>query len=128
MDRGEQVFTLSFTESLMPSIGSPVPAPSVLAVIHCPLQAQVQNVGKGKEGTPTLQISLIPLPGSSPAPTGLIDSPRSKRLPSTLSASAEEEVLLEATFVCVTGDGKLWQWIVGSQVKLDANEPVFKVK
>ncbi|CAM6125774.1 unnamed protein product [Calypogeia fissa] len=131
---GKQVFTLSFTESLMPFMGSPVPAPTVLAVVHCPLQVQVRKTtGKGKEDTPTLQLSSIPLPGSSPAPTGFIESPRHEKESSALSTSNDdEEVLVEATFVCVTDDGKLWQWIIGSQINLDGHhhphEPIFKLE
>jgi hypothetical protein len=116
----------------MPSLGSPVPAPTILAVVHCPLQVQVQTVGTGKESTPTLQLSSIPLPGSCPAPTGYINTPRLENAPNMSSATKEEEVILEVTFVCLTDDGKLWQWNVGSQVHLDVNghryEPVFKVQ
>ncbi|KAL3689312.1 hypothetical protein R1sor_015621 [Riccia sorocarpa] len=130
---GRQLFSLSFTETLIPLMGTPVPAPTVLAVIHCPLQVQVHKSESGKEGAASLHLDSIPLPGSSPLPTGLIENTENDEYSPQLSLL--EGNLLEATFVSITDDGKLWQWAVGSKVKLgpeiakdSLRDPDFKIE
>ncbi|BFI33782.1 hypothetical protein AXG93_59s1230 [Marchantia polymorpha subsp. ruderalis] len=110
-----QAFSMSFTETLIPPMGSPVPAPTVLAVIHCPLQVQVQNIEIEEESTPRLQLDSLPLPGSAPSPTGFIENLKDDLGGSQLASSVGS--LVEATFVSITDDGRLWQWVVASTLK-----------
>lgn len=115
MGRNRQAFSMSFTETLIPPMGSPVPAPTVLAVIHCPLQVQVQNIEIEEESTPRLQLDSLPLPGSAPSPTGFIENLKDDLGGSQLASSVGS--LVEATFVSITDDGRLWQWVVASTLK-----------
>ncbi|KAL2631416.1 hypothetical protein R1flu_016102 [Riccia fluitans] len=128
----KQLFSMSFTETLIPLMGTPVPAPTVLAVIHCPLQVQVQKFEPGRESTRNLQLDLLPMPGSAPLPTGLTENIKND-VNSPQLAPAEGN-LLEVTFVSITDDGRLWQWAVGSKLKLgpesakdSSPEPDFKM-
>lgn len=87
--------------TLMPSIGSPVPAPAVLAVVHCPLQLQVQKSSNDNQSS-SLQVDSLP---------GAIS------VSSTLAQNdqlVEVKILpaLEATLLSITDDGRLLRWVI----------------
>ncbi|XP_024388450.1 uncharacterized protein [Physcomitrium patens] len=97
----KQVFSLCFMGTLMPSIGSPVPAPAVLAVVHCPLQLQVQKSSNDNQSS-SLQVDSLP---------GAIS------VSSTLAQNdqlVEVKILpaLEATLLSITDDGRLLRWVI----------------
>lgn len=101
--REKQVFTHCYTGALIPSMGSPVPAPTVLAVVHCPLQLQVQTSSYVDE-PPLLQLNSQPPPFSVPAPKEVLQECQSTEAIPILS--------LEATFLSLSDDGRLWQWVM----------------
>lgn len=84
--------------TLIPTLGSPVPAPTVLAVVHCPLQLQVEVPADGGD-TGGLQVDSAL--ESIPVPKALAQKDESKVLSSS-----------EATLLSITDDGRLWRWVI----------------
>lgn len=84
--------------TLIPSLGSPVPAPIVLAVVHCPLQLQVEVPADGGDSG-GLQVDSAS--ESIPVPKALAQKDESKVLSSS-----------EATLLSITDDGRLWRWVI----------------
>ena len=87
--------------TLMPSIGSPVPAPVVLAVVHCPLQLQVQT-SSNNDQSKSLQVNSAS--ESIPVPNTM--SQNDQHIETKVSSP------LEATLLSVTDDGRLWRWVI----------------
>lgn len=85
----------------MPTIGSPVPAPAVLAVVHCPLQLQVQTSSNDDQSS-SLQVNSAS--ESIPAQSTLSQSDQ--------YIETKVSSLLEATLLSVTDDGRLWRWVI----------------
>lgn len=94
--RGEQVHTMCSMEELMPSLGTSVPSPSVLAVIICQSDAPLQNVGKIYSDIP-----------NSPFPDEDFDSP---------FEFCDEPLLVSKTrLISISDDGKIWNWLLTAE-------------
>lgn len=90
--------------TLMPSIGSPVPAPTVLAVVHCPLQLQVEISSDG-DHSGGLQVNSAS--ESIPVPSTL--SQKDQHVETKVSSP------VEATLLSITDDGRLWRWVINEE-------------
>lgn len=95
------MFSLCHMGTLMPSIGSPVPAPTVLAVVHCPLQLQVEASLDG-DHSGGLQVNSAS--EAIPVPNAL--SQKEKHVEKMVSSP------VEATLLSITDDGRLWRWVI----------------
>ncbi|CAA6672652.1 unnamed protein product [Spirodela intermedia] len=93
-----QVHVLCTVEDLMPTIGTPVPSPSVLAVILCQSESTIQNVG---------YLSLN-LPSSSSLTSMTNERPLDFRQKSTFTS--------KKCLLSITDDGKIWNWLLVSEL------------
>ncbi|XP_043724935.1 WD repeat-containing protein 11-like isoform X2 [Telopea speciosissima] len=97
---GEQVHMIFSMEELLPSIGTPVPSPSVLAVVLCQSETTLQNVGK---------LYSDPYDASSLA----LDS-------DNLLDSWHKPCLISKTYlISITDDGKIWNWLLTAEGATD---------
>lgn len=98
----------------MPTAGSAVPIPNVLAVVHCPLQVHVQT-SSGDDQHGLIQLNGLPEPQSIPAPNKIALENQAIESKASLSH--------EASFLSITDDGRLWHWVINEE---DCNgEPVY---
>ncbi|KAJ7956722.1 WD repeat-containing protein 11 [Quillaja saponaria] len=89
---GEQVHIMCSMEELMPSIGTSVPSPSMLAVVLCESDSILHNVGKIYPGLP-----------NSLSPDHDFDNPFD---------FCDESLLVSKThLISISDDGKLWNWL-----------------
>ncbi|KAK9149619.1 hypothetical protein Scep_008376 [Stephania cephalantha] len=85
---GQQVYMMCMMEELMPSIGTSVPSPTVLAVVICQSESTFQCVGKLYSETSQ----------------------------STLDAPNCEPFLISKTYlISITDDGKIWNWLLTAE-------------
>ncbi|XP_050271981.1 uncharacterized protein LOC126715429 isoform X3 [Quercus robur] len=92
---GEQVHIMCAIEELIPSIGTPVPSPSILAVIICQSDSTFQNVGKLYSDV------------SSPSPDVDFDTPFD---------FCDEPLLVSKThLISISDDGKIWNWLLTAE-------------
>ena len=83
-------------EELIPSIGTPVPSPSILAVIICQSDSTFQNVGK-----------LYSDVSHSPSPDVDFDTPFD---------FCDEPLLVSKThLISISDDGKIWNWLLTAE-------------
>lgn len=113
MYRGEQVHIMCSMEELMPSIGTSVPSPSVLAVIICQSDSTLQNVGK--------LFSDVP---HSPVPDMDFDNP--------FDFCGDSLFVCKTHLISISDDGKIWNWLLtaegaGDNQKEDENLGVRKL-
>ncbi|KAM3762003.1 hypothetical protein ACB098_01G311700 [Castanea mollissima] len=93
---GEQVHVMCAMEELIPSIGTPVPSPSILAVIICQSDSTFQNVGK-----------LYSDVSHSPSPDVDFDTPFD---------FCDEPLLVSKThLISISDDGKIWNWLLTAE-------------
>lgn len=93
---GEQVHIMCSMEELIPSIGTSVPSPSILAVIICQSDSTFQNVGKLYSDVP-----------HSPSPDVDFDTPFD---------FCDEPLLVSKThLISISDDGKIWNWLLTAE-------------
>ncbi|XP_078428005.1 transducin family protein / WD-40 repeat family protein isoform X2 [Wolffia australiana] len=95
----EQAHILYRIEDLMPSIGNPVPSPSVLAVVFCQAESVIQNVCRFSENFPTSS-SLSSVIGETP-----LDCPKSPTFTS------------KKCFLAISDDGRIWNWLLSTEIE-----------
>lgn len=83
-------------EELMPSIGTSVPSPSVLAVIICQTDSTLQNVGNLYSDVP-----------HSPFPDVDFDNP--------FDFCDEPLYVCKTHLISISDDGKIWNWLFTAQ-------------
>lgn len=83
-------------DELMPSIGNPMPSPSILAVVICQSDSTVQNVGK-----------LYSDPPHSPCSDTEFDSP--------FGFSDETLFVSKTHLISISDDGKIWNWLLTAE-------------
>ncbi|XP_042498165.1 WD repeat-containing protein 11 isoform X2 [Macadamia integrifolia] len=98
---GEQVHMMCTMEELLPSIGTTVPSPSVLAVVLSQSEATLQNVGK---------LYSDPHDASSFA----LDSDAS------LDSWHKHCFVSKTYLISITDDGKIWNWLLTAEGAIDA--------
>eukprot|EP01018_Ginkgo_biloba_P039533 Gb_06602 [translate_table: standard] len=104
---GKQVYMLCMMEALMPSVGTPVPSPAVLAVSHCPSEFKLEKVSRtfSEELSDVKHFQLHTYTESTD--------------PSMLSNQAA--LVLETPFISISDDGKMWNWSLTAEVQGDSN-------
>lgn len=93
---GEQVHVMCAMEELMPSIGTSVPSPSVLAVAICQSESTLQHVAKICSDTP-----------DSPSAEVDFDNPFD---------FCDDTVVHSTThMISISDDGKVWNWLLTAE-------------
>ncbi|KAF2310619.1 hypothetical protein GH714_015563 [Hevea brasiliensis] len=93
---GEQVHVMCTMEEMMPSIGSSVPSPSVLAVTICQSESTLQNVAKLYSDAPNAPLADMDF-----------DNPFD---------FCDDTLLLSKTHVIsISDDGKIWNWLLTAE-------------
>ncbi|XP_042424399.1 WD repeat-containing protein 11-like isoform X2 [Zingiber officinale] len=106
--RGEQLHILCGMEELMPSIGTSVPTPAVLALTLRQSESSVQNIGRVFTNPSDIQTSLVEDPSNSQASLAEDD---------TLSKILNKEIdaALKTCLISISDDGKIWNWLLTSE-------------
>ncbi|KAF8036620.1 hypothetical protein BT93_C2369 [Corymbia citriodora subsp. variegata] len=94
---------MSTMEELMPSIGTIVPSPSVLAVVICESDSTLQNVAKQYSDAPP-----------SPASSVEFDNP--------FDFSDDSLLVSKTRLISISDDGKVWNWLLTSEGDLCAQK------
>ncbi|KAL4574582.1 hypothetical protein LXL04_021416 [Taraxacum kok-saghyz] len=97
---GEQVHEKCLMEELMPSIGSSVPTPSVLAVVISQSDSALQNVGKHF---------------SNGHPTSSCDTEFDMDFDNPFDFRDESHAICRTHFLSISDDGKIWNWLLTSE-------------
>ncbi|OWM65934.1 hypothetical protein CDL15_Pgr015359 [Punica granatum] len=98
---GEQVHVMCTMEELMPSIGTYVPSPSVLAVVLCESDSTLQNIAQRYSDVPPSPYSDVD-----------IDNPFD---------FGDDSLLISKTrLISISDDGKVWNWLLTSEGAWDA--------
>ncbi|KAI9125672.1 hypothetical protein K1719_003090 [Acacia pycnantha] len=98
---GEQVYTMSSMEELMPSLGTSVPSPSVLAVLLSQSNSILQNIAKT----------------NAPSSTYLDKDPDNP-----FDFCNKSFMVSETHLIFISDDGKLWNWILTAEGKPDTQK------
>ncbi|VFQ67396.1 unnamed protein product [Cuscuta campestris] len=92
--KGEQVYTISAMEELMPSLGSYVPPPSVLGVVICHSDAILQNISKlCSDGRESSELDF--------------DNP--------FDFCDESLIISKTPLISISDDGKVWKWLLTAE-------------
>lgn len=95
---GEQVHTMFAMEELMPSIGTPVPSPSILAAVISHSDAALQNIGKlYSDAHHSVDVDF--------------DNP--------FDFCDESLVLSKTRLISISDDGKVWKWLLTAEGSVD---------
>nr|XP_009381634.1 PREDICTED: WD repeat-containing protein 11 isoform X1 [Musa acuminata subsp. malaccensis] len=94
---GEQLHVLCGVEELMPSIGTVIPTPAVLAVNSCQSESSVQNIGLFCTDPSSYTQALL-----------------SEECVPPKSSNKEMDIPLKTCLVSISDDGKIWNWLVTS--------------
>ncbi|KAF1002874.1 uncharacterized protein LOC141700003 [Apium graveolens] len=92
---GEQVYSMCMMEELMPSIGTPVPSPSVLAVAISLSESTLQNVSKHCSN------------GSYTSPEVDFDNP--------FDFYDVSHIISKTHIISISDDGKIWNWLLTAE-------------
>ena len=98
--RHEQTYSLCSTEDLMPSIGTPVPTPSVLAVVLCQFESAIQNVARVSHDLGT----------ASPLSTII-----GKTQSTNYFKNSSKDFISRRCFLSISDDGRIWNWLLTSE-------------
>ncbi|KAL8239747.1 hypothetical protein R6Q59_016314 [Mikania micrantha] len=93
---GEQVHTMCMMEELMPSLGTPVPSPSVLAVVISRSDSTLQNVRKSlSDVCHNTEVDMD------------FDNP--------FDFCDESQVVFQTHLLSISDDGKIWNWLLTAE-------------
>jgi hypothetical protein len=101
-----QVFALCYMETLIPLMGSSA-LPTVLAVVHHPMQLHVQTF-EGNQA-PALQLNTF-------LPLNTLPVPQSLMMQDGNPIEVKPFRSLDATILSISDDGRLWQWLISAAV------------
>lgn len=102
--QGEQVYTMCTMDELMPSLGTSVPSPTVLAVILCQSESTLRSIGNLCQDINHL---------SSISKDSEV-SPDASSVPVIVSKS-------KTCLISVSDDGKVWSWLLTAVPVPDTN-------
>ncbi|KAJ7557212.1 hypothetical protein O6H91_05G117000 [Diphasiastrum complanatum] len=107
---GSQVFSLCHMEPLMPQMGTAVPAPSVLAVVLCPLNFYLDTADRvGMEETNSLSgVKARDFTVSGSVQRLQVHKPDLP--PLAVHSGIKTRRPSKTTFVSISDDGRLWHW------------------
>ncbi|XP_060172064.1 uncharacterized protein LOC132603153 [Lycium barbarum] len=98
---GEQVHTMCAMEELMPSIGTSVPSPSILAAVISHSDAALQNIGKlYSDAHHSVDVDF--------------DNP--------FDFCDESLVLSKTRLISISDDGKVWKWLLTAEGSVDVQK------
>ncbi|XP_072994075.1 uncharacterized protein [Typha latifolia] len=103
--KGEQVHVLSTIEELMPSLGTSVPSPSLLAVTLCQSEYAIQNVDRLCTDSLYTQ------------PSHIIDYAPEENFNKDMDNHCYHS---KAYIVSISDDGKIWNWLLTSDKARDS--------
>ncbi|XP_010687946.2 uncharacterized protein LOC104902003 [Beta vulgaris subsp. vulgaris] len=106
---GEQAYSICTMQELMPSVGSSVPSPSILAAVICESDCALQNVGKIYSDVPHTPFSDEDYDN----PFDFCDE--------SLPAS-------KTHLISISDDGKVWNWLLTAEGPEVAPKDVPKLK
>lgn len=98
---GEQVHVMCLMDELMPSIGTSVPSPSILAVVNSQSDSIFQSIGK-----------LCSDPIHAPPLDSDFENPFDSR--------DESFIISKAHLLSISDDGKVWKWLLSAEGSGDA--------
>lgn len=101
--RGEQVHVMCTMEELMPSIGTTVPSPSLLAAVLWQSESTLQNIAKIYVDAP-----------STPSSNVDIDNP--------FDFSDDSLLVSKTRLISISDDGKVWNWLLSAEGASDARK------
>lgn len=96
-------------EELMPSIGTTVPSPAVLAITLCQLESAIQNVVRLCSESSYTQSSLD------------LDNASHKSLYKEMDFGSKSHL------ISISDDGKIWNWLLTSGKTRDAQKAAFNI-
>lgn len=94
--RGEQAYAICTTQELMPSVGSLVPSPSILAAIICESDCALQNIGQIYSDVP-----------HTPFSDEDYDNP--------FDFCDESLPAAKTHLISISDDGKVWNWLLTAE-------------
>ncbi|XP_024959372.1 WD repeat-containing protein 11-like [Cynara cardunculus var. scolymus] len=97
---GEQVHVMCMMEELMPSLGTPVPSPSVLAVVISQSDSTLQNVRKHLNDGHHASSSDMEFDMDFDNPFDFCD---------------ESHVISRTHLLSISDDGKIWNWLLTAE-------------
>ncbi|XP_016899808.1 uncharacterized protein LOC103487430 isoform X2 [Cucumis melo] len=103
---GEQVHVMSAMEELLPSIGTSVPSPSVLAVVICQSDSILQNVAK---------LCSDVRHSHSPSPHADAEAEAEADIVSPFDSFDECHPNSSTHLISISDDGKVWNWLVTAE-------------
>lgn len=106
---GEQAYSICSTQELMPSVGTSVPSPSILAAVLCESDYALQNVGKIYSDVPHTPFSDEDYDN----PFDFCDE--------SLPAS-------KTHLISISDDGKVWNWLLTAEGPEVSPKDVSKMK
>ncbi|KAL8206256.1 hypothetical protein R6Q57_009807 [Mikania cordata] len=101
---GEQVHDMCMMEELMPSLGTSVPSPSLLAVVISQSDATLQNVGKHF---------------SDAHECSSHDKEFNMDFNNPLDFRDESNIISKTYLISISDDGKIWNWLLTSEGESD---------
>ncbi|XP_071693152.1 uncharacterized protein [Rutidosis leptorrhynchoides] len=97
---GEQVHDMCMMEDIMPSIGTSVPSPSLLAVVISQSDATLQNVGRHFADA-----------NGNPSP----DNEFNMDFDNPFDFRDESHIISKTYLLSISDDGKVWNWLLSSE-------------
>lgn len=105
-EEGKQIYVLCMMEALIPSMGTSVPSPTILAVAHCSSEFEIERVSKTcSEEAPVVKLFELPTYTENSASSML---------------SRQSFLLLKTAFISISDDGKVWNWLLTAELPGDA--------
>jgi hypothetical protein len=93
-------------EALIPSMGTSVPSPTILAVSHCSSEFEIEKVSKTcSEKEPGVKFFELPTYTENSASSML---------------SRQSVLVLKTAFISISDDGKVWNWLLTAELPGDA--------
>ncbi|KAI5069331.1 hypothetical protein GOP47_0015632 [Adiantum capillus-veneris] len=111
--RIQQVYSLCFTDVLLPASGTSVPAPAVLCVVNCSFQILFKSSGSNTKDSSSSSVQLLASsePGSVPL---VATTTQGARKNSHVDSKLKNEIdsFCETRILSLSDDGRLWHWSV----------------
>ncbi|KAI4335695.1 hypothetical protein L6164_014318 [Bauhinia variegata] len=100
---GEQVHIMCSVEELMPSVGTSVPSPSVLAVLLCHSDSTLQNIGKFYS-----DVTISPFLEED------FDNP--------FDFCDKSAIVSKTHLISISDDGKIWNWLLTAEGQAESKK------
>lgn len=109
-EEGKQIYVLCMMEALIPSMGTSVPSPTILAVSHCSSEFEIEKVSEiCSEEAPGVKLFELPTYTENSASSML---------------SRQSVLVLKTAIISISDDGKVWNWLLTAELPGDAHDQV----